>query len=150
MKALGLIVSVTACLATAGVANAQIYESKDAQGNTVFSDQPTAGAETIKVAPTNSADSVEVKARPAEPARVAEPVRQAAPAAAGGTQREENDDYIYYGGGVNNNEEAQQRREALQERREEGADRPGREPPAQVQPHSNTARPAVGGGGGRR
>jgi len=153
VKLSSLLVSVTFGLAMAGTAHAQVYESKDAQGNTVFSDQPTAGAEVIKVPPTNSAEAVEVAPRPAQPARAADTGAQPAarPAPAGGAQRVQDDDYIYYGGGAVNNEEAEQRREEFKERREEGADKPGRESPPQVEPHRNTpaARPAVGGGGRR-
>lgn len=39
---------------------AEVYESKDAQGNPVFTDTPTAGAEKIDLSPENIADAVEV------------------------------------------------------------------------------------------
>ena len=35
----------------------QVYETRDKDGNPVFSDQPSEGANTIDVAPTNSADA---------------------------------------------------------------------------------------------
>ena len=37
---------------------AEVYESKDAQGNPVFSDVPTAGAETVDLPTENIADAV--------------------------------------------------------------------------------------------
>lgn len=46
-------------------ASAQIYEGKDEEGNTSFSDVPTAGAEKVDLQETNTATSVEV--RPPEP-----------------------------------------------------------------------------------
>jgi len=52
-------------VALSATANAEIYESKDAQGNTVFSDMPSQGAAEVKVPPTNSADPVAITPRPA-------------------------------------------------------------------------------------
>ena len=40
--------------------SAEIYESKDAQGNTVFTDTPTAGAEQVDLPQENIADAVKV------------------------------------------------------------------------------------------
>ncbi len=71
-------------LALAGTASAQVYESKDAQGNPVFSDKPSAGAEEVKVPPTNSADPVADAPRAAS-SRPRHPVQaQALPPRAGG------------------------------------------------------------------
>lgn len=53
-------------------AHADIYQSKDAQGNTVFSDQPSQGAHEVKVRKTNSADPVAIP-----PPRAAEPTTEA-------------------------------------------------------------------------
>ncbi|KIZ52306.1 hypothetical protein UM91_03455 [Pseudomonas oryzihabitans] len=49
------------CLACS--AQAAIYKSVDAEGNTVFSDQPSANAKPVQVAPTNTVDNP----RPAPP-----------------------------------------------------------------------------------
>jgi len=54
---------ITVCLAylllVTGPVIAEIYETKDAQGNTVFTDQPTADAERVELKESNVADSVE-------------------------------------------------------------------------------------------
>ena len=47
-------------------AQAQIYETRDAEGNPVFTDMPTQQAEEVELQPSNIADSVEP--RPPEPA----------------------------------------------------------------------------------
>jgi len=134
-------------LAAASAASAQIYESKDAQGNTVFSDKPSAGAEVVKVAPTNSADPVEEAAERPQPAKSpAAPGRSSGSSTAPGQREEDDYEPIYYGGGAVNNEEAQQRQEEAKERREEGAGKPDREPPARVETLPAARRPAVGGG----
>lgn len=49
----------------------QVYESKDADGNVTFSDQPTADSEAVIVPAPNVGDSVEVP--PPEPTPVLEP-----------------------------------------------------------------------------
>jgi Domain of unknown function (DUF4124) len=130
-------------LTLTSAASAQVYESKDAQGNTVFSDRPSEGAEVIEVAPTNSADPApDIPAAPRQSTTAEEPGRTATPAAA--PRQGQDDDYIYYGGNTGNNASArEERREEIKERREEGAGKPGREPPIQAKPHR-------AGGGGRR
>jgi hypothetical protein len=50
--------AVLACLSTGS--QAEIYQSRDAEGNVVFSDTPTAGSEKLDVQQTNTADSVDV------------------------------------------------------------------------------------------
>lgn len=138
-------------LALGNTASGQIYESKDAEGNTVFSDRPSQGSKVIEVTPTNSADPVAEIPRP-PPSAPADTPRQGATRPAGSTQQptDNGDDYIYYGGGTVNKEEAQERLEEAKRLREEGAENPGREPPARVEPYAKPARPAAGGGGGRR
>jgi hypothetical protein len=42
-----------------GAGSPKVYQSKDADGNVVFSDTPSDGAEVITVAPTNSSDPVQ-------------------------------------------------------------------------------------------
>ena len=44
--------------------NAEIYESKDAQGNTVFTDTPTPGAEKVDLPQGNIADAVKMPPQP--------------------------------------------------------------------------------------
>lgn len=132
-------------LLLASATSAQIYESKDAEGNTVFSDQPSAGSEVIKVPETNLAEPVEDIPRP-ESASQPEQPREASqnsrgPAVAG---EQEGEDYIYYGDNDNDNQ-ARERRQEVRERNNEGG-LPGGEPPAHVQPHLKPARPAAAGG----
>jgi hypothetical protein len=52
-------------------AHAQVYESTDADGNVLFSDQPTPESEEVKVPETNVGDSIEVP--PPAPDPVVEP-----------------------------------------------------------------------------
>ena len=61
-----LLVLITAA-ALCATAHAEIYESKDAQGNPVFTDAPTAGAKEVDLQKANIADAVE--APPTETAR---------------------------------------------------------------------------------
>lgn len=115
-------------LALGAAASAQVYQSKDAQGNTVFSDMPSAGAEVVKVPPTNSADPV--ADAPERPQPAAAPAKPRANGATNPGQRavgedDDDDEYPYYYGGADvDSEEAQERREEARERREEGAVRP--------------------------
>lgn len=51
-------------LALCGAAQAEIYESVDAEGNPVFTDTPTANAEEVKLQQENIADSVKVPPQP--------------------------------------------------------------------------------------
>ena len=45
-------------VAVSGAVQAQVYESKDAQGNTVYSDTPVPGAKQIELPATSIADPV--------------------------------------------------------------------------------------------
>jgi len=47
-------------LATSNTALAQVYQSTDAEGNTVFSDTRTPNSQEIEIPETNVGDSVEV------------------------------------------------------------------------------------------
>ena len=135
-------------LATAlsGPASAEVYESKDAQGNTVFSDMPSQGAAEVKVPPTNSADPVAITPRPAPSPETPAKPRKSPANPAGSERKETDDDYLYYGGDYDRDEiDDQNRRE---KRRDDGEARPITERP-RVEPHRNVSRPA-GGGGGRR
>ncbi len=151
MKVSSAIYALFLVLALSSNASGQVYQSRDADGNTVFSDRPSEGSHAIEVPPTNSADPVADIPKPSRPATAPATPTQTRGNGVQHTQREHenDDDYIYYPGGAVNGDQAQQRRQELQERGEEGASKPGREPPAQIQPHRNIARPA-GGGGGRR
>ncbi len=118
-------------LALGGTASAQVYESRDAQGNPVFSDKPSAGAEVVKVPPTNSADPVADAPDRPEPAAAPRPgTGAAAPDRRANNKDDDDDPYFYYGGADVDEEEARERREEARERREQGADRPdGERPP---------------------
>ena len=54
MTALACIIAI--CLSN--IAMAEIYETKDAQGNTVFTDTPTGSAQKVDLPETNVADAV--------------------------------------------------------------------------------------------
>jgi len=134
-------------LALGGTASAQVYESKDAQGNPVFSDKPSAGAEEVKVPPTNSADPVaDAPERPAPAATPRPGTGAAAPGRRAKNAEDDDDDpYFYYGGADVDEEEARERREEARERREDGAD--GERPPRATTLPTGPRRAA---GGGRR
>jgi len=51
-------------IALSTAAQAEIYESVDAEGNPIFTDTPTAGAEEVKLQQENIADAVKVPPRP--------------------------------------------------------------------------------------
>jgi hypothetical protein len=52
-------------------AHAQVYQSTDADGNVLFSDQPTPASEAVKIPETNVGDSIDVP--PPAPDPVVEP-----------------------------------------------------------------------------
>jgi len=52
-------------IALSSTAQAEIYESEDAEGNPVFTDTPTAGTEEVKLQQENIADAVKVPPQPA-------------------------------------------------------------------------------------
>ncbi|MDH4041439.1 MAG: hypothetical protein OEV88_12350 [Gammaproteobacteria bacterium] len=134
-------------VALGGGANAQVYESKDAQGNTVFSDKPSPGAEVVKVAPTNSADPVaESPERPQSAKTPDQPKRNTGIAAAPDQQADDDYEPAYYGGAPVSNEEARQQWEEAKQRREEAGDKPGVNPPPRVETRPATPRPAMSGG----
>lgn len=92
-------------------ASAQIYESKDAEGVTEFSDTPTTDSEVVELQPTNTADPVE------EAAPDMAPAQQQMPAGAGnegvvrGGEDEGEPGYIYYGNDDDEPGPREQRRE---------------------------------------
>jgi hypothetical protein len=63
-------------IALSTAAQAEIYESVDAEGNPIFTDTPTAGAEEVKLQQQNIADAVKVAPQPApEPGAEPPPVK---------------------------------------------------------------------------
>jgi hypothetical protein len=125
-------------------ASAEVYESKDAQGNTVFSDMPSKGAAEVKVPPTNSADPVAITPKPTPSPET--PAKKPRKSSANSQDEERDDDYLYYGGDYDRDEiDDETRRER---RREDGEARPITDRP-RVEHHRNTSRPASGGGGRR-
>ena len=71
MKNLLRIIVLVSLGASAHFGNAQVYESKDADGQPVFSDTPTEGATPVEVKPTNQAESVRVERPPETPPETA-------------------------------------------------------------------------------
>ena len=57
MKIPGSIFAMLAMLFVSAPGFADIYKSKDAEGNTVFTDVPTEGAKEVDVQPINTADA---------------------------------------------------------------------------------------------
>jgi hypothetical protein len=136
------------CIVAAALSSptsAEVYESKDAEGNTVFSDMPSQGAAEVKVPPTNSADPVAITPRPAPSPETAAKPRKSSAKPAGSNREEMDDDYLYYGGDYDGDEIGDETRR--EKRREDGEARPITDRP-RVEHHRNTSRPA--GGGGRR
>ena len=86
-----------------GTASAQIYESKDAEGVTEFSDTPTSGAEIVDLPPTNVVTPVaEPAAAPAAeqesmPANRGDSGQVVGEAAGGGGGEDGEPDYLYDG-----------------------------------------------------
>ena len=58
-------------MALSTAAQAEIYESVDAEGNPIFTDTPTAGAEKVQLQQENIADGVKVPPQPAPEAAAA-------------------------------------------------------------------------------
>ncbi len=123
-------------LAFSSTASAEIYQSKDAQGNTVFSDIPSQGAEAVKLPTTNSAEPVVATPRPADAAEPPAPRKVSAkptkPVKRAQDMDDNYDDDYYYGNGSNDNDA-----------------QPNRDRPVKVQPLPSGPRRAAGGGGRR-
>jgi len=60
-------------LGSSCTAFAQVYQSTDSEGNTSFSDTPSAGSQEILIPETNTGDAVKVPESKPEPAPVPEP-----------------------------------------------------------------------------
>ena len=102
-----------------GTANAQIYESKDAEGVTEFSDTPSSGAEVVDLPATNVVDpvqepqvppAVEQQSMPAAEGRVAGEAGSEAGGEAGGEELQPG--YLYYGGDDEDDPRLQRREDA--------------------------------------
>jgi hypothetical protein len=136
-------------VALSGNASAEIYQSKDAQGNTVFSDLPSQGAAEVKVPPTNAADPVAITPRPPPAPETPAKPRKPSAGPANAEREEIDDDYLHYGGygGDNNRDDELEDRTRREERRDDNVAKPKTDRP-RVDHHRNVSRPA--GGGGRR
>jgi hypothetical protein len=134
-------------LAIVSPASAEIYESKDAQGNTVFSDKPSPGAQEIAVPPTNSADPVVESPRP--PPRQKAPVSQRTPASPKSVEDPYSDDSIYDDDGYDN-DDLYERRALKRRRGEDDVAQPKRDRPPVKPEHHRSAPRKLGGGTGRR
>ena len=97
-----------------GTANAQIYESKDAEGVTEFSDTPSSGAEVVDlpatnvVTPVQEPDAADQETMPAAAAEGR--VAGEASGEAGGEELQPG--YIYYGGDDEDDPRVQRREDA--------------------------------------
>ena len=60
------LLAITVALSLGNAALAQVYKSQDAEGNTVYSDMPSPGAEKMDLPEPNVSESVEVPERPPE------------------------------------------------------------------------------------
>jgi hypothetical protein len=148
VRVLNILLSSILALAMGNPASAEIYESKDAQGNTVFSDKPSPGAQEIAVPQTNAADPVAETPRPAP--RQNSPATQRSPDSpemVDDTRRDDtyDDDLIYYDGDYDRGDLYEKR--VIERRRgEDDVAQPKRERPE----HRRGAPRRAGGGGGRR
>lgn len=124
-----------------------VYQSKDANGNIVFSDKPSDGAEVITVAPTNAADPVQhipALAAPDKKVPPAQPVTKLTTSPTSVEHESEDggaDDADYWIG--NDGDDLERRENGLRDR-EPMRDRPLADRP-QVQPLPSGARQAPGG-----
>lgn len=127
-------------MALATAASAEIYQSKDAQGNTVYSDMPSQGAEEIKVPRTNAADPV--VAPPSPPPQEQATTTQKTSAKPAKPERQEmGDDTYHY---VDDDYDDLSDRRALERRRgNDDVAQPKRERPVSAEPRRNVSRPAA-------
>ena len=91
MRALGFLI-FPVLLSISLMAQAQVYQSTDEEGNVSFSDQPTPESKQIVVPETNVGDSVDVPPPAPEPAPAPEIVTDDIPAAPQGEIYIEEDD----------------------------------------------------------
>jgi hypothetical protein len=102
-----LLVGVLLAVLVQVLANAQVYESEDAEGVPEFSDSPTPGAEVVDIPATNLMSPPEAEAG-AEPG----PAQQAESAPVVDDTDAEEDQAVYYDGGDDENVRAQRREDA--------------------------------------
>lgn len=135
------IITAATLLALSAPCLAEIYETTDEEGNTVFTDVPTQGAKKVKVQTTNTAD--------APPDIPPAPAREKAPGPAGSTVQQDSGegDVVIIGDAHNERVERaveEHRREEAREavRRhetgngEEATAEPLRRIPPAMQPHT--------------
>lgn len=147
MSASKFLLPAAIALTLAGPAGAEVYQSKDAQGNTVFSDRPSAGAEAVEVSPTNSADPVVERPRPTPTPDTSAIPRKKSAKSGNPDEQQTDDDYFYYGDDYDyENIDDRVRRE---KRRDAAEERPPRTDRPVVTPHRKVSRPASGGAGRR-
>ncbi|MBK6512025.1 MAG: DUF4124 domain-containing protein [Haliea sp.] len=128
-----------------GAGSPQVYQSKDADGNVVFSDKPSDGAEVITVTPTNTADPVQHIPALAAPDKQVDPAPPATKLTTTPSRSEEEDaagdDTQYWIG--NDEDDLEDRDNGLRDRGP-GPERPIADRP-RVQPLPSGVRPAPGG-----
>lgn len=88
-------------------ASAQIYESKDAQGEPEFSDTPTQNSEVVDLPATNLAEPP--AAQPVAPGQTQSAQEQQMPGTDGGGEEEDVEGAVYYGGDEVDNPRVQRR-----------------------------------------
>lgn len=62
-----LLLASLAAAASFALAQGEVYESRDAQGNVIFSDKASESAKAVKLPPTNTMPEVAAPSRPAAP-----------------------------------------------------------------------------------
>jgi hypothetical protein len=151
MRFHGIFVILCVAPILCGAGGANVYQSKDADGNIVFSDKPSDGAQVITVAPTNTADPVQhipALAAPDKKVPSAQPVTKLTTSPTivenGGEDGGADDEDYWIG---NDGDDLQDRDNGLRDR-EPMRDTPIANRP-QVQPLPSGARPASGGAGRR-
>jgi hypothetical protein len=65
--------------APGNTASAQVCQSRNVQGNAVFSDQPSQGVEELNLPRTNPADPASATSRPAPPANKTDTLQNSSP-----------------------------------------------------------------------
>ncbi len=149
MHIANILLSCILGVALSSAASAEIYQSQDAQGNTVFSDMPSQGAEKVKVPPTNAAEPVAITPRPEPSPDAAETrakPRKSSAKPAGAEDEKRDNEYLDYGDNYYDHDEIDDRTRREKRRDEGDSAKPIGDRPA-VTPHRNVAHPA---GGGRR
>jgi hypothetical protein len=134
MKVRVLMMSIAATALLQGTATAQIYESKDAEGVTEFSDTPTQGAEVVDLPTTNVVAPVEESPMEAQVPAAPAPREASAPAPeyTGGEEGEGGDDNYYGGYGYDDDDLTPREQRRTDADRLENADRVEHHMPAEA------------------